>query len=63
MKQAQFVIHYDSYVDKSFNLLKQRLSDAMVFQKDINHQILDIYMIGKYYERCGDRCVNIAKTL
>ncbi len=63
MKQAQFVIHYDSYVDKSFNLLKQRLSDDMVFQKDINHQILDIYMIGKYYERCGDRCVNIAKTL
>lgn len=63
MKQAQFVIHYDSYVDKSFNLLKQRLSDDMVFQKDMNHQILDIYMIGKYYERCGDRCVNIAKAL
>lgn len=63
IKQAQFVIHYDSYVDKSFNLLKQKLSDDMVFEKEKNHQILDIYMIGKYYERCGDRCVNIAKSL
>lgn len=61
--QSTFVIDYDKYVDKGLHLLKEKLVDDMVTQKDLNNQKLDIYMIGKYYERCGDRCVNIANHL
>ena len=62
-KQAEFVIKYDDYVDRGLKHLKQKMVDDMVKSNENYNQILDVYMIAKYFERCGDRCVNIAEAL
>ena len=57
------VINYDDNIDNALLNLKLQLVNDMINIEDYHESLLDAFMIAKYFERCGDRCVNIAKSV
>ncbi len=60
---AESVIDYDDHVDKALDELKSKIVDDMMDTREEKASMLDTFMIAKYYERCGDRCVNIVNSV
>lgn len=60
---ANKVINYDDHVDKGLDELKKKITDDMMSVQEHQSSMLDAFMIAKYFERCGDRCVNIANAI
>lgn len=60
---ADQVINYDDNIDNALLNLKLQLVNDMINIEDYHESLLDAFMIAKYFERCGDRCVNIAKSV
>lgn len=60
---ADHVINYDDNIDNALLNLKLQLVNDMINIEDYHESLLDAFMIAKYFERCGDRCVNIAKSV
>lgn len=60
---ARSVIAYDDYVDDGLKQLKSKIVDDMMNTREEKESRLDTFMIAKYYERCGDRCVNIVNSV
>lgn len=60
---AQSVIAYDDHVDEGLKQLKSKIVDDMMNTREEKESMLDTFMIAKYYERCGDRCVNIVNSV
>ncbi|NLW15481.1 MAG: phosphate signaling complex protein PhoU [Erysipelothrix sp.] len=60
---AQMVIKHDDKVDDGLKNLKHVILDDMMSTNKGKESILDTFMIAKYFERCGDRCVNIAESV
>ena len=58
---AKDVIKRDDRVDNDFNVIKNQLIDIIHENKNDGEYIIDILMCGKYFEKIGDHCVNIAK--
>lgn len=60
---AHDVIAYDDNVDNALSELKVKILDVMMKENQNNETILDTFMIAKYFERVGDRCVNVATSV
>ena len=60
---AEAVIEYDDHVDEGLKQLKSKIVDDMMNTREEKESMLDTFMIAKYYERCGDRCVNIVNSV
>lgn len=60
---AQDVILYDDRVDEALKQLKTKIVDDILKTSEEKTSMLDTFMIAKYFERCGDRCVNIAESV
>lgn len=60
---ANSVIEYDDFVDNGLFELKRKIVDDMISVENQKESMLDTFMIAKYFERCGDRCVNIVKSV
>lgn len=63
IQMADQVITYDDHVDLGLDNLKERIVVDMKNIVSNESSVLDAFMIAKYFERCGDRCVNIAKSV
>lgn len=63
IQMANQVITYDDHVDLGLDNLKERIVVDMKNIVSNESSVLDAFMIAKYFERCGDRCVNIAKSV
>lgn len=61
--RARAVIRNDDIVDDLFLQLRNELIDSLRSRKEDldGEQVLDLLMIGKYFERIGDHAVNIAE--
>ncbi len=60
---ANSVVLYDDKVDNGLLELKSKIIDDMMETREAKASRLDMYMIAKYFERCGDRCVNIVNSV
>lgn len=60
-KMADYVIKKDDEIDCCFAIIKKKLSDMFVQDKNVADQVLNLLMIAKYLEKIGDHTVNIAK--
>lgn len=60
---ANSVVLYDDNVDNGLLELKSKIIDDMMDTREAKASRLDMYMIAKYFERCGDRCVNIVNSV
>lgn len=60
---AHKVVEYDDNVDNALEQLKRKIVDDMINVPENKESMLDTFMIAKYFERCGDRCVNIVKSV
>ena len=58
---AMSVIAYDDYMDKLFDIVKERLIKLIQANTDNGEQAIDLIMVAKYFERIGDHAVNIAE--
>ncbi len=52
---------YDNVVDGYFNKVRTTIIDLIKTKADDGEYLLDLLMIGKYFERIGDHAVNIAE--
>ncbi|MFV0440204.1 MAG: phosphate signaling complex protein PhoU [Lachnospirales bacterium] len=59
--KAKDVIIYDDVIDELFLCLKNDIIEEVKADKGSEGEILDILMIGKYFERIGDHITNIAE--
>lgn len=57
------IIEYDDIIDEGLKKIKRILSEDIFESKRKRIQMLDTYMLAKYFERCGDKCVNIANNI
>lgn len=58
---ARKVIRGDDVVDSLFLKVRGEILDAIREDKNSGEEILDLFMIIKYYERIGDHATNIAE--
>lgn len=58
---ARKVIQSDDVVDGLFLKVRGEILDAIREDKNSGEEILDLFMIIKYYERIGDHATNIAE--
>lgn len=58
---ARKVIRSDDVVDSLFLKVRGEILDAIREDKNSGEEILDLFMIIKYYERIGDHATNIAE--
>ncbi|WP_426347919.1 phosphate signaling complex protein PhoU [Alloiococcus sp. CFN-8] len=58
---AMSVIDYDDVMDELFDLVKEKLINAIQGNKENGEQAIDLLMVAKYFERIGDHAVNIAE--
>lgn len=61
MDIAKAVMAYDDVVDRHFDSLKTKLIEELGRPDTNGERLLDLLMIGKYFERIGDHAVNIAE--
>lgn len=61
LKTARKVIKEDDIVDQLFLDVRMKLTEAMTAGKEHSDQLLDLFMIAKYFERIGDHAENIAE--
>lgn len=60
---ANQVMAYDDKIDEALANLKSKIVEDLTSVVSKEESLLDAFMIAKYFERCGDRCVNIAKSV
>ena len=61
LELARRVIQNDDKVDELFLKVRGEILDAIHEDKSRGEEILDLFMIIKYYERIGDHATNIAE--
>ncbi len=61
LKLAGEVIHSDDEVDELFLKVRGEILDAIREDSSKEEELLDLFMITKYYERIGDHATNIAE--
>lgn len=60
---AESVIRGDDDVDTAFQVVKQKIATLIIKQPESGDLLIDLMLVGKYYERIGDHSVNIAKLV
>ena len=58
---ARDVIHSDDEVDELFLKVRGEILEAIREDSSRGEELLDLFMITKYYERIGDHATNIAE--
>ena len=61
LRIARKVIADDDIVDRLFLHVRDQLSHGMLDNLATREQMMDLFMIAKYYERIGDHATNIAE--
>lgn len=61
LELAKKAMDYDRVVDDYFNKVRDSIIDLIETKSDDGEYLLDLLMIGKYFERIGDHAVNIAE--
>ncbi len=61
LELAQKVIQRDDEVDELFLKVRREILDAICEDSSRGEELLDLFMITKYYERIGDHATNIAE--
>lgn len=58
---AREVIAHDDIVDDLFEKAKQNIIDHIVEKKGKAEEVIDLFLVAKYFERIGDHATNIAE--
>lgn len=61
LELAKKAMDYDNVVDDYFNKVRDSIIRLIETKPDDGEYLLDLLMIGKYFERIGDHAVNIAE--
>ncbi len=61
MEKAQGVIARDDMVDEMFLEFKNVVAVSICREQNCAEQILDLFMVAKYFERIGDHATNVAE--
>lgn len=58
---AKSAMAYDDVIDDYFNKAKSTIVNLIAIKPNDGEYLLDLLMVGKYFERIGDHAVNIAE--
>ena len=58
---AKDVIAHDDVVDEQFNMMKEKMMHAIIYQDLDADKVVDYLMVAKYLEKIGDHAVNIGE--